>query len=76
MKRKEKIEWCLIGSSASLEGMRDMIRGYWYISDEHDPLKPTDNPKQWDVCTVTKECTNHRVIKRGSRYRFEFASML
>lgn len=64
----------LIASSSSLDGIKQQIRDYWYISNVNfNPLIETDNKQKYLVRSELSEAPidNLQVVKKKNRYRFE-----
>lgn len=63
----------LIGSCGDLDQMRSLIRGYFHLAPDVDPLIPTPDVMRYDVRSGRYPDGHEglRVIIKGRRARFE-----
>ena len=60
----------LYASSGSLEGITLLIAEFYYGSTI-SLTQVSQRPMVWSISTGKGECNGKRVIKKGSRYKFE-----
>lgn len=60
----------LYGSSATLDGIKNIIAGFYYSTPEKIVLEPTGD-NTYSIQNGSKKIDSLHVVKKGKRFRFE-----